>query len=47
MTDGECSSLDVWCDSKKCISLWKMSWKERLSALIFGRVWVYVLSGET
>jgi len=24
-----------------------MSWRERLSALLFGRVWLALLSGET
>lgn len=47
MTDEECSSLPVYCDNKQCISLWKLSWKERLQALFFGRLWVFVLSGST
>lgn len=47
MTDKECSSLDVYCDSKQCISLWHMSFRERLSTLVFGRIWIYVLSGKT
>lgn len=41
------SSLPVWTDGEQCISCWQMSWKERLSALIHGRVWVAVLSGST
>lgn len=47
MTDEECSSLSVYTDGTMCISLWKMTWKERLSALFFGRVWLYVNSGYT
>lgn len=47
MTDEECSSLHVFSDGKECISLWKMSWRERLSALFRGRVWVYVMMGQT
>lgn len=47
MTDGECGSLPVYTDGKQCISLWRMSWGERFSALFFGRVWVAVFSGET
>lgn len=47
MTDEECGSLHVFTDGSQCISCWKMSWRERLSALLFGRVWVSVLSGGT
>lgn len=47
MTDEECSSLWVYTDGKACISCWKMSFKQRLSALFFGRVWLSVLSGQT
>lgn len=47
MEDYECSSLDVYCDGKQCISLWKLSLKERIKALIFGNVWLCVLSGTT
>lgn len=39
--------LPVWTDGEQCVSCWKMSWRERLSALIFGRVWMAVLSGYT
>ncbi len=39
--------LPVWTDAKQCVSCWKMSWRERLSALLFGRVWVAILSGDT
>ena len=47
MTDEECSCLPVLTDGTECLSCWKMSWKERLSALFFGRVWACVLSGGT
>jgi hypothetical protein len=47
MTDEQCCSLPVYCDNKTCISCWKMTFRERLSALFFGRVWLYVLSGKT
>ena len=47
MTDKECGSLSVYRDGKQCISCWKMSFKERISALLFGKVWLYVLSGNT
>ena len=47
MTDEECGSLPVFTDGKECISLWKMTWRERLSALFFGKVWLWVMSGQT
>jgi hypothetical protein len=47
MTDEECGSLPVFADEKTCISLWRMSWRERLSALFFGNIWLYVNSGHT
>ena len=37
----------IWTNGEQCISCWKMSWKDRLSALFFGRVWLSVLSGRT
>jgi hypothetical protein len=39
--------LQIWTDGEQCVSCWKMNWKERLIALILGRVWIAVLSGET
>jgi hypothetical protein len=39
--------LPIWSDGEQCVSCWKMSWRERLSVLIFGRVWLAVLSGRT
>lgn len=39
--------LAVWTDGKECVSCWKLSLKERLMALLFGRVWVAVLFGNT
>lgn len=39
--------LRVYTDGQQCISCWQMTWRERLSALVFGRVWVSVLFGRT
>ena len=39
--------LPVWTDGEQCVSCWKMTARERLAALLFGRVWVAVLSGST
>lgn len=45
--EDEIGSLAVYSDGEQCISCWQMSWRERLSALLFGRVWLSVLSGRT
>lgn len=47
MTDEECGSLSVYSDGLRCVSCWKMSFKERISALVFGKVWLIVISGQT
>jgi hypothetical protein len=39
--------LPIWTDGEQCVSCWRMSWRERLSALLFGRIWVAILSGWT
>lgn len=40
----DCEPLDIWTDGMFCTSRWRMSWRERISALVFGRVWVRVWS---
>lgn len=45
MTDEECGSLWVYSDGRQCISCWRLTWKERIKALLFGKVWLSVLSG--
>ena len=47
MTEEECSPLPVFNDGEKSISCWEMTWRERLSALLFGKVWLYVWFGHT
>lgn len=47
MTDEECGSLPVFCDGRQCISLWQLSWKERLQILLYGKIWLSVFSGYT
>jgi len=39
--------LPIWTDGEQCVSCWEMSFRERLSALLFGHVWLALLSGET
>lgn len=47
MTEEECGPLSVYHheELKATVSCWTMSWRERLSALVFGRVWVWVHAG--
>lgn len=44
---GDVRPLPVFSDGEQCISCWRLSWKERLSALIFGKVWLAVLTGHS
>jgi len=39
--------LPVWRDEWQCTSLWRPTLRERLSILIFGRIWLTVLSSPT
>ena len=43
---GECATLHVWTDGDQCISCWRPSWRERLSILFRGHVWMYVFGGN-
>ncbi len=47
MTDTECAPLRIYCDEKQCVSLWKPSLRERISILLFGKIWLSILSGKT
>ena len=47
MPQEECHDLPVWTDGNECVSLWQLNWRERLSILFFGRLWLGVLSGQT
>ena len=47
MTDDECGSLWVFNDGRQCISCWNMTFRQRIKALIWGRVWLSVMSGQT
>ena len=47
MTDVECKPLRVYTDGRECISCWHMTWRQRISALLHGRIWLSVLSGRT
>lgn len=43
----ECTDLPTFKDGERIISKWRMSWRERLSALFFGTAFVYVRSRNT
>lgn len=43
----EVQSLEAWSDGEQCVSCWRPTWRERISILFFGRVWLSVLSGWT
>ena len=45
--EEEVLPLHVFSDGEQCISCWRLTWRERLSALLFGRVWLSVLGGTT
>ncbi len=45
VTDEECGSLEVFAEGAHCLSCWRMSWRERMSALLFGKTWLWVWSG--
>lgn len=47
MTDEECKSLWVYNDGSQCISRWRLTWRERLKVLFFGRAWLSVHAGHT
>ncbi len=42
MTEDDCEDLYVLADGQQVLSCWLMSWRERFSALIFGRAWLCV-----
>ena len=47
MTDEECGGLPTYTDGIQCISCWKPTLRERLSLLVFGKLWLWVRSGDT
>ena len=43
----EVEALPIFTDGTHCLTRWKLSWRERLSALFFGTAWVWIKSGKT
>lgn len=39
--------LPVWSDGSVCVSLWRLTWGERLAALWRGKIWLRIRSGQT
>ena len=37
--------IPIWTDGEQCVSLWHLSWRERIGLLFRGTLWVQVLSG--
>jgi hypothetical protein len=47
MTDEECGPLSIYTEGSYCISCWRPTFRERLSILLFGKVWLWVMGGKT
>ena len=46
--DQDCDPLPVAvAEDGALISCWRMTWRERIRALVFGRVWVGILRRDT
>ena len=45
--EEEVNPLPVWADGIQCVSCWRPTWRERLSILLFGRVWLNVMAGAS
>jgi len=41
--DSTVGDLPVFADGKQCLSCWKMNFRERLKALVWGKIWLCVL----
>lgn len=47
MTEAECGTLRAHRDGTHHISLWKLTWAERLRVIWTGQVWLWVWSPHT
>lgn len=49
MSEAECTALAVYQDkaSGTVLSCWRMSLRERIAALVFGKVWVWVYTNSS
>ena len=46
-TQGNVLNLPVWKNGTVIVSCWKATWRERLSTLFFGRIWLRVSAKST
>lgn len=46
MTSDECQPLPVFRNGSQCISCWRPTWRERLSILIYGKVWLRIYGSD-
>lgn len=44
---GPCGDLWTYSDGNQTISLWKLSWKEKLQVLFNGTIWLGVAAGHS
>ena len=47
MTDEECGPLPIFSDGKQIVSCWKPSLLDKIRLIIFGKIWLSVLSEIT
>ena len=47
LTKEDCLPLPVYANGEQIVSCWKMSWKERIKALFYGKVWLSVMGEKT
>ncbi len=45
--DDKCEDLPIHRTGQDIVSLWRPTWRERLSMLVFGRVWVHFVKAGT
>ena len=43
----DCGQLPVCKTGLDIVSCWKMSWRERIAGLFFGKVWISIRAGRT
>ena len=44
---GNIQDLPAWSNGTYCVSCWRMTWRDRLTALFSGKLWLWVMSGRT
>jgi len=47
MITKECGSLPIFNDGRHCISCWQPTWREKLSILFYGKVWLSIRGRNT